>query len=189
MGFPGLRLGLNQIGIGGKPAKHPGMPFRHHLAVDIALVDPERGEHPPILVEGAALDPHHAPPELLLQSSGRFGAIRLVEFGSIDSHQPNAMGLPLGVGAGDGVAIVNRPHQPLWPSGLIEALELTGLHSGRHGWNQQRQHQPPGTQVLRQPARWRRNPGAAGTRGNRRTRHERWQPEEGKTKPMPSGGV
>ena len=58
VGFPGLRLGLHQIGIGGKPAKHPGMPFRHHLAVDIALIDPERGQHPPILVESATIDPH-----------------------------------------------------------------------------------------------------------------------------------
>ena len=54
-GGPRRRFRVEQVGIGTKPAEDPGMAFGDELAVDVAIVHPERAEQSTVLVVGGSL--------------------------------------------------------------------------------------------------------------------------------------
>ena len=111
-GLAGRRLGVEQIRLGIEAAEYPGPAIVHEFAIDISLVYPERAEQPSVLVARVPIHPYPSSNQLLSQGVAGLPAEGLVEFRTVDAHEPDLLRPVRLIDTGNGVAVVHEGHPP-----------------------------------------------------------------------------
>jgi len=89
------------------PAKHPGIPFCHHLSIDHAIVDPERAQETAILIARCALHSYAAAQHFAFQHLLRCLSVGLTKLRGINANESDFLERARCIDAGDCVAVVD----------------------------------------------------------------------------------